>query len=268
MATIGGTLYGRACLKFQEMKPVPPSVHTPSHGNSEKTWAGGADQMLLFEPASRFQCDWQVCMNLTGQYMDYLFDLSNMVGNGWAAWQKQTGFTGVSVTGPMVTGGHLTGPAMLQLLIPPASSGSLGAAVAEGFALAWATYVQTASVTSLGWYPTFACVAAKYAPATENIPSALSRLPCNCLVLVTPGLLANLMAGASPAGTLPTYARQVFLALSGAIAYTFQEWRNATYLTKVMGEGPVPMYNPPYVKFGPVVGGTATMKPGGLVALN
>ena len=60
-------------------------------------------------------------------------------------------------------------------------------------------------------------------------------------------------------------ARSTFAAIAPLVIVQFQTKVLASLVTQVIGTGPIPTFAPPYVPVGPVVGGTATSLPGGLV---
>jgi hypothetical protein len=80
---------------------------------------------------------------------------------------------------------------------------------------------------------------------------------------LTASALKELMLGKF--GASEDYAAELFDAVATAVAACFETWVMGTIVTNVMGSGPVPTFAPPYVPVGPVVGGTGTMIPGGLV---
>jgi hypothetical protein len=53
--------------------------------------------------------------------------------------------------------------------------------------------------------------------------------------------------------------------IAQAVGAVFKIWLPSTMVTNVLGMGPIPTFVPPFVPVGPVLGGTATMAPGGLV---
>lgn len=198
----------------------------------------------------------------------YLRGVADGLAAAWKAWQAQATLSGVVVMGPMASGGAVAAPpfdALFEALAPSSTAQKLkySAAIARAVGAGWSAWAGSLSVPGLPWYPAFAAFPASVAPPMPNVPAPLAALGG-----VTAGLsraaLASAMRGALGDPKAP-FSAELFDAVAFAVDQAFGLWRTSTLVTNVLGTGPIPTFAPPITPVGPVVGGTATMSPGGLV---
>lgn len=196
--------------------------------------------------------------------------LCSAIASGFDLWRQQARFAGISITGPIATGGRLEGPPIESFMrIAPevqTLSGwcqNLRDGVLGGFGSVWDDFCRTVSVPGLPWYPAFAAWPGPMAPPTPNVPTPFLSLAQNT-ALLSPALLAAAMARKAPANTL--YGQPFFTAMAEHLHFALSMWRPAQQVMLVLGKGPVPAFAPPVVPVGPVVGGDILSIPGHLRA--
>lgn len=183
-------------------------------------------------------------------------------------WRQQAFFAGLTINGPIASGGRIEGPPLDPLIrqgLPPARPGDPAVpyveAVARGLGGAWKDFQGSVRVPDRPWYPTFAAVAAPYAPPTPNVVEPLASLSFDRSTF-EPSSLAQRMhreLRTADRGAVP-----LFDAIAQAFSAALAEWVQRQMITNVMGKGPVPTHAPPYVPTGPVVLGDNVATPGHL----
>ena len=184
--------------------------------------------------------------------------LCDELATAWAQWQRASILTGVIVNSATATGGQMVGPP-LQGLIEASTSTSSSEEQAAARALstvvgdAHMRWQLTIKVPGLPWYPAFAAFPGPFAPPSPNVPSPLSAL------VFDPSAFHRLEQRLHPQDAGAAAAAR---AVAGALGGAFPEWISRTMVVNVLGTGPVPMFAPPFVPAGPVVGGIANSPPG------
>ena len=208
-------------------------------------------------------------------FTDELRDkLVNAVKYGVDMWRLQAHFSNIQIMGQSAIGnpGCLQGPDIKSwILQSPGVYNMQGDerlfahAVAEGVATNFKQWQDMVTVPGLPWYPMFVAVAAPFAPPTPNIPMPL--MVCvsqNFSKLASPSQLELSINSGLPESLRTAEANTFIYMLSVHLVNYFISWLTAQNVMMVMGMGPVPTFNPPYVPVGPVVNGAVIPSPGHL----
>lgn len=202
--------------------------------------------------------------------------LLNAVKYGVDMWRLQAHFANIQIMGQTAIGvpGCLQGPALKPwILQAPGVYNAVGyfrtlaTAVADSVDANFKQWQDTVTVPGLPWYPMFVAVAAPFAPPTPNIPMPL--MVCvsqNFNKLATPSQIETVIKAHLP-GEFNIAEMDMFVyVVSVYLVNYFVSWMSAQNVMMVMGMGPVPSFNPPYVPVGPVVNGYVIPSPGHLAA--
>ena len=220
----------------------------------------------LFQPTNpnKYSVDTQkMHIDKIGSFID---GICTAICDAWGQWQSAATMVGVVIAGPVATVGQVVGIPLMPLIMASAPKETpmllkYSNVVATVFGTAWLSYTATIKVPGLPWYPAFAAVPSPVAPPTPNTP-----VPVIALTQVTaslmPAAMQGQMVGMLGDPTAPFHSK-LFEAICDAIDKCFTIWQASTMVTNVLGTGPVPIFAPPYVPVGPVVGGVGTMTPGG-----
>lgn len=233
---------------------------------SEKSTAPDTTVPPLFTPASlnKYHTDAQKMHNSNvGQFIDGICDA---ICSAWSQWQTAASMVGIMVNGPTASLGQIVGPPLTPLIMASAPKNTpmmlkYSTVIANVIGTAWLSFTATVKVPGMPWYPLFTACPSPVAPPTPNIPcpfAALTQVPmsisCNVMKMQMVGQLGDPNA---------PFHQELFESISDAFEKTYNMWKATTMVTNVLGTGPVPTFAPPYVPVGPVVGGVATMAPGG-----
>lgn len=231
----------------------------------------------LFLPASmnKYHTDTQrLHVDGVGKFID---DICAAICSGWRQWQMGAKMVGIVVNGPTAFGGQVVPPGKIP---PPpislltdvilaegprqnSSAMKYTKAIAEVLGAAWETYAKTIKVPGLPFYPLFAAGPSPVMPPTPNTP-----VPVIALTQVTASLAPMVMKQQMVAKLNDPdapYHDKLFEAICDGFDKCFKIWQASTQVTNVLGTGPVPTMATPVPAPGPVVGGTATMAPGGFM---
>jgi hypothetical protein len=190
--------------------------------------------------------------------------LAKAIAAAVGTWRPLARMRGLRVEGALALGdpGCLDGPNIEPLIAAEAGIPGLqgddrdfAKAVAKTVAEAFAGWRDGVMVPGLPWYPAFTVWPAPVAPPMPNVPFPLASLPSSGTALLTrSSLLDSLIRSHLPA-ELDRSTRDRRRALAHEIAAFFEAWIAARQVMQVMGQGPVPGYDPVFPK--PVSGGTA-----------
>lgn len=200
------------------------------------------------------------------RYEDYLAGISGALCDAWRHWQVVVTLTGVAVNGPVATGGRFVGPELDPFVLSraPARWDEFNNAISGAFCRGFSAWSEVVAVPGLPWYPQFALFPAPWAPPTPNLPSQLLLIAPAAAVMSRPVLFEEMRRRLTGGGWSDRISLAVIGAMASALETYFLRWVNTTFVTNVLGSGPVPSFAPPFSPIGPVVNGTATMAPGGL----
>jgi hypothetical protein len=144
-------------------------------------------------------------------------------------------------------------------------------AVAKGVSDCFKKWQGQVTVPGLPWYPAFAAFPSAMAPPMPNIPVPLITCPSGMISeIITPDPLTKAMDDALDQGLKDKDPDKHFHALHDAIAtvlsLAFLLWLASQQVMLVLGKGPIPIFAPPFVPVGPVVGGDVISIPGHLMS--
>lgn len=198
----------------------------------------------------------------------------NAVKYGVDMWRLQAHFSNITIMGQTAIGnpGCLQGPDIKHWIMQSPSVYNmqgeervLAEAIAEGVATNFTQWQSLVTVPGLPWYPMFVAYPGPFAPPTPNIP--MSLMVCvsqNFLKLASPTQLESSIKNVLPDTMRHAEADAFIYLLSVYLVNYFISWLSSQHVMMVMGMGPVPTYNPPYVPVGSVVNGTVIPSPGHL----
>lgn len=232
----------------------------------EKATAPGMPPLFQAASMNKYHTDTQkMHIAKVGGFID---GISAAICSAWGKWQSAATMAGVMIAGPIASLGALVGPPLTPLIMaeaPKASPQELkySNVIATVIGTAWLSFTATVKVPGLPWYPAFTMFAGPIAPPMPNVPTpfgALTQVPvsisCNAMKAQMIGQLADPQA---------PFSKELFESICDAFEKTYNLWKGTCLVTNVLGTGPIPTFAPPVVPGGPVVGGTGTMSPGGLV---
>lgn len=185
-------------------------------------------------------------------------------------WSKMAVLVNVKVNAVTAAAGKIQGPPMEPLILKSAPMGTpqlqkYSKAVAKAVGKAWDNWMKNAKVPGLPWYPAFAAFPGPMAPPMPNIPVPLILLQSTSEAEMSAKKLEKAMIDAL-GDSDAAHHKVLFKSLGAGIGTIFLGWKAMTMVTNVMGTGPIPTFAPPVVPVGPVVNGTGTMIPSGLVS--
>jgi len=222
----------------------------------------------LFQAASmnKYHTDTQkMHIAKVGAFID---GICSAICSAWSQWQSMATMAGVLIAGPVASVGQLIGPPLTPLILASAPKATpqemkYSNVIATVIGTAWLSFTATVKIPGLPWYPLFAAFPGPMAPPTPNVPTpfaALTQVPvsisCNAMKAQMIGQLADPQA---------PFNKELFESICDAFEKTYNLWKVSCMVTNVLGFGPIPTFAPPFVPVGPVLGGTGTMAPGGLV---
>ena len=202
--------------------------------------------------------------------------LVSAVRYGVDMWRLQAHFCNIQIMGQSAIGapGCLQGPQLLPWInqAPGVYNATgyfktLSNAVANAVSSNFKQWQDTVTVPGLPWYPMFVAVAAPFAPPTPNIPMPLMTcISQNFSKLASPFQLETNIKSALPSEMRIAEMDMFIYTLSAHLVNYFVGWMSSQNVMMVMGMGPVPTFNPPYVPVGSVVNGYVIPSPGHLAA--
>ncbi len=203
---------------------------------------------------------------MSRHFGDFIDGICGAICSAWARWQSLAILSGVQVNAVVAAGGVVTGPPLAPLILAEAPKGSqqeqkFSRAIATAISQGWQTYQATLTIPGLPLYPAFAAFPAPFAPPTPNVPVPVAALAQVPLSVSKSALKVAMIAALGDPRAL--HQLELFDAIAAAFADCFSVWQSTTMVTNLLASGPVPTFAPPAVPTGPVVGGSATMAPGG-----
>jgi len=199
----------------------------------------------------------------------YIIKSMDGISKAWDSWSMSTVLTGLSVEGSMSVGnpGCLHGPKM-QLLLNASNNPGLPntspitGAINDGGGEAWKKWQSNVTVPALHIFPSHEGYPGPASGLTPNIPFLMKRLVSANLHEMSTPKLTEAILGKKP-GSDP-FTMGVVSAITNSFGTVFQLWLATQLVTKVMIQGPVPTFRPPFITAGPVAVGSAFQLPGGL----
>lgn len=184
-------------------------------------------------------------------------------------WRLQAALTGVVINALTATGGQLIGPPLEPLIMSSPSLAAktdkrdrkIASAIASVIGTSWTTFCATVKVPGLPWYPAFVSFPGPVAPPMPNVPTPFVALTQVRGVLASGPMKTLVRAKLHPDKS----ADGVIDAVMVGFDLDVMQMLLSMTVKMVMGTGPVPSFAPPFVPAGPVIMGTGTMAPGGLI---
>jgi hypothetical protein len=258
-------------LKVPENFQQPQGQDGDHYGQAfkpeEKSTSPGVSVPPLFTAHTMNKYHTDVQKMLTSKFGNFIDKTCEAICSTWSNWQSMATMSGVVVNAVTASLGVIAGPPWTPLILKDGAKANPSElkytqVIANVLGTAWQTYTATIKVPGMPWYPLFAMVTSPVAPPTANVPTPIAALTQVTAALM-PMTLKNQMV-AQLGDPKAMYHKELFEAICDAFDKMFKAWQLSTMVTNVMGTGPVPTFAPPYVPGGPVVGGVATMPPGGL----
>lgn len=234
-----------------------------------KERSAAADPAKLFVPASTNKYHVDTVAQISQKFEAYLDGICSAIAAAWGTYQSAATLSGVLVGAVTASGGVLIGPPLTPLILAQGPKATPQEArytktIATVVGMQWTLWQAAVKVPGLPWYPPFAAFPSPMAPPLPNVPVPLAAIGSAGAGQMAAPQLKNLLI-AQHADPQALHHQQLFDAVAQAVGTTFAQWLTATQVTNVLGSGPVPTFAPPFVPVGPVVGGMASMPPGGLV---
>ena len=201
-------------------------------------------------------------------FADYIDGICGAICTGIDSWMKVVTVSGVLIFGPVgiLLPGGVQGPPLMSLILGGGAPMNrpqeikYTTAIASAFGTLWQTWHQ-GLMGILVFPPTFAACPAPMHPPTPNIPLPLITFSSPGESGLSPNMLKSLME-ANLGDPTALHASDLFESIAQAFSAVFQIFKVSTMVQNVLGTGPVPVYAPPFVPVGPVLGGTGTGPPG------
>lgn len=254
--------------KWQEPQDQVAQDHYPqAFDEDERSVAPPIGAPLLFQTATANRYHTDTAQELHDRFSAYLDGICAAICQAWSAWQSAAAMSGVVINAVAASGGQVTGPPWQPTILGAAPmdtdmESKYSKAIASAISDGWQSYQSSLKVPGLPWYPAFAAVSAPVAPPAPNTPVPVVALTQVTAPVAKAALKQSMIANFGDAQG--HYHQELFDAVADAFAQCFQTWQTTTMVTNVLGTGPVPSFNPPWVPVGPVVGGTGVMGAGGL----
>lgn len=258
--TLGLTLPRNWALQAREIA-VALSEPSCNVAPAPSPWA-------LFRSASRHPLHVLAQQSFSAELGEYIDGICEAVCLAWRQWHAAASISGIAVNASIATGGVVTGPTWLPIIMPRAPKRTpimlrYSTAIATAISNGWQEYQATIKIPSLPYYPEFAAYPGPFAPPKPNVPMAVVTLAQVTVPISKTVLKAEMVRIFDHPHA--QFADELFECMAGGFEQVFTGWQKSTMVTKVLGQGPVPSYAAPAVMFGPVVAGTAAMASGGLM---
>jgi hypothetical protein len=212
-----------------------------------------------------------VASSFSGQASDYI----SAVEFGKQMFKLTAGFRNIKIMASVAIGspGCLNGPKLKSFIkMAPKVASMLGEeasmrdAIAEGVSKNFNTWRKKVTVPGLPWYPAFAAFPGPMAPPMPNVPTPLISCVSSQMGKITsPAELKASIYNNLPIA-MQTPENEAFVAgIAAQLAVQFTLWLASQQVMMVMGKGPIPTFDPPFVTVGPVVNGDIIPRPGHLI---
>ena len=253
--------------KWQEPSGDPGADHYgKAFKAGEKATSPGMPP--LFQPASlnKYHTETQkMHIDKIGKFID---GTCSAICSAWSQWQTAATMVGVVINAVTAAGGQIVGPPWTPLILASAPKSSpmemkYSNVIAQVIGTAWLSFTATVKIPGLPWYPAYAAVPSPMAPPVPNTPAPfalLTQVPTS----ISSSVMKMQMVSQLGDPQAP-FHKELFESITDAFEKSYNLWKASTMVTMVMPTlAPVPTFAPPYVPVGPVVGGVASMLPGGL----
>jgi len=224
--------------------------------------------LTLFRSATLNKLHVTTAKEKSDEITKYIDGISDAICSAVDMWMKQATVSGVIINGPVgiMPPASVKGPVITSMIQSKAPQGTpveskYSKAIANAIGQGWQQWSMGMAGTLT--YPMFAAVPAPVAPPAPNIPMPLMLFPSPGEALLVPPVLAKSMMqqfGDRDAA----HAKILFDAVSFGFYTVFTLFKLSTLVQNVMGTGPVPIFAPPFVPVGPVIGGMGNGAPGSI----
>jgi len=257
----------RVPTNWQDPQGDPGAKHySNAFKDGERSTSPGSPPLFVAASANKYHTDTQK-MLISG-YGAFIDKTCEAICSAWSTWQMAASVVGLVVTGSMASGGQLLGPPLQPLIMAQGAIDSpmkarYTTAIATVIGTAWLTYTATVKWAAVQYWPMFNSFPSPVVPppGVPNTPLPIGQLiqvPASIMCMaMKPQMMA--MFGDPTAPFMP----QLFESICDAFEKCYNDWKDQTTVSMVMGMGAVPTCVPPVMAPGPVVG-TALMAPGGL----
>jgi hypothetical protein len=251
---------------WQDPQGDPQAKHySDAFKPSDKATAPGSPPLFLPATMNKYHTDSQkMHIAKIGAFID---KTCSAICSAWSTWQSSTTMVGVMIMGPIATMGSLVGPPMTPLILGQGavntpSEMKFTNVIANVIGTAWQQFTATVMIPGLPFYPAYAASPTPVAVPVPNIPfpfAALTQVPVSISAqIMKMQMIAQLGDPQAP------FAKELFESIATAFEQCYDLWKVSTMVNNVLpGPCPVPSWTP-LSPVGPVVGGMATMLPGGL----
>jgi hypothetical protein len=196
-----------------------------------------------------------------GKYEAYIDGICEAISDAIDKWMSQAVIFCPLIMGPigLVLPGNVVGPPIMGFILSSAPKATpmeaaYSRAISTAIGLGWLQW-HSLLVGNLLFPPDFAVFPGPVHPPTPCLPKPLITFVSAGEAFLTPAMLKSNMEGllGSPKSL---HSSALFSAVSKGFFAAFQVFKATTIVQGVNGGGPVPVYAPPVVPAGPVLGGT------------
>jgi hypothetical protein len=248
----GASHYGRAFRPEQRSTAPDPTVPP------------------LFVPATMHAYHTDTQKRLTQRFGSFIDRTCDAICRAWGTWQAATTITGLQVNAAIAVGGKFVyaGVPWSQLIytggaIDTHAEQRYTKVIASVLDRAWQAYTTSIASPGIPMFPQFLAVPSPVVP-----PPGLPAIPI--MLTMFTQVAAPVMAAQTHrqmVGELgdpgAQYHEELFGAICDAFEKCFLAWQTSTIINNVLGYGAT-TFAPPAVPAGQVVGGQASMLPGGI----
>ncbi len=239
---------------------------------SEKTAV--PEPMCYFWAASTNKYHVDTCKDIGGSMKDFCHAMLDGFKSAFDIWRLAAKIKDLKIAAVCAIGapGCLDGQDLesnIKNMSLPAASGNekdWRDAVAKGISDCFKEWQDGVAVPGLPWYPAFATFPSPSAPPIPNVPTPLIACPSTGQAKMMGMMLKNAMCDNFSLDDPDDHFGAAADSIGTAIEAAFLAWLPMQQPLLVLGKGPVPVYAPPIVPFGPVVMGDNVAAPGHLAA--
>lgn len=248
----------RLCQIQHPMDWNNPGHQFPEAFDREQLQVAANDSRALFREASLHQYHVNGSLSLSQEFDRFIYGICAAFSGAISMWLSLATVSGVTVNGNcgLLPPGGLRGPCLKEYILENTPSGTrhrrlYAQAAATAFSRQWRIWQH--SIQGQLAYPALAAWPGPQANGVANTPITVGRLGETGL-LSGPVLYTSLRRAFADDRAL--HSRPLFYALGFGLAEVLEVFLNSTVICQVLASGPVPVWNPPAVPAGPVVGGS------------
>lgn len=272
---------------YAEQLTLPTGWDNPSedkkkkqYGNSHPDREKMTPPKLIppwFKSASSYKLHQETADKIGENFKEFAEKAVDEVKNAHQTWKGLAKFKDLKVMSVCAIGtpGCLDGPELKGLMSAwqgtKKNEKAYIKAVKTGVSKAFKNWQGKVMVPGLPWYPAFAAFPGPMAPPMPNVPMPLiTCISAKMTDIVMGSTMKKEMVNAFDSGLKKKdedkQHEALFKCIADVLALAFLMWLPSQQVMNVMGKGPIPIFAPPYVPVGPVVGGDNLPIPGHLAA--